>query len=546
MTKSFSGLFHTHGKALAGLFFLLLALVGFLTCGDYGLPCDQLSEQVILRENMLEYAYQLGGGQSTAVGYYEGQGVQRISQSIEKDHGQSAYYLFAPLLPLAETVPHTLSLGWQMYTWMWFMAGCWAIYGFCREMGQTQLVSCLCVLLLYLSPRFFAEGHYNNKDVVLLSLVLLTLWLGLRLLRQPGFLRGLLFSLAGALAANTKIVGALGWGLASLAALVLLTARKEWTLRTLGVALCTAASFLAFYALLTPALWSDPIAYLQYLLQNAAGFTRWPGVVVFRGTVVDQAVIPLPRIYLPYMMLTTLPLYTLPLAAVGQLSALVALMKAKASALKEARSLMLWVITLAWAVPLLYALLARPLVYNGWRHFYFVYAGVVLLAGQGLSALQRFLGRKPLLACVGTGLLCLCFALTALGMALNHPFQYGYYNLLARQNAEADMELDYWDVSTVNAMNRLCEMDRDSSLPLVLGAQEPMSLFGIVHGAKVLPHAHRAALTVLEEESDSAPYLFSNTTYARIYGTPPPEGYHVLFTLESYGNILCTLYEKNP
>ena len=42
-----------------------------------------------------------------------------------------------------------------------------------------------------------------------------------------------------------------------------------------------------------------------------------------------------------------------------------------------------------------------------------------------------------------------------------------------------------------------------------------------------------------------APYLFSNTTYAIIYEVDPPEGYHVLFTLDSYSIPICTVYERD-
>ena len=43
------------------LFFAILALVGLSAGADYGLPCDETTEQVILQENMLEYALRLFG-----------------------------------------------------------------------------------------------------------------------------------------------------------------------------------------------------------------------------------------------------------------------------------------------------------------------------------------------------------------------------------------------------------------------------------------------------------------------------------------------------
>lgn len=143
---------------------------------------------------------------------------------------------------------------------------------------------------------------------------------------------------------------------------------------------------------------------------------------------------PLPRYYLVWMMLVTLPLYVTPLAAVGQLSVLRRVWQQRAAALRDPVTLALTAASLCWFVPLLFAVLTRPLVYNGWRHFYFVYAGVVLLGARGLSACIGFLRRRTgeygmhRRLCGG---LCLFFAWTAGDIAKNHPYQYAYYNRLA-------------------------------------------------------------------------------------------------------------------
>ena len=527
------------------LFFAALLAVGLATCTDYGLPCDEPAEQVILQENMHEYASRLLGEGSSAAQWYQNRGIDRISDSVEKDHGQSAYYAFMPVLASYLDAPHQLTVLWKAYTWLWFMLGCAAIYGFCRETGMNRFVSCTGTLLMYLCPRFFAEGHYNNKDMVLLSLVLCTLYLGLRFLKKPSFVRGALMSLAGAMAANTKIVGAVGWGLMGLAAIVLVTADRRWSRRMVSTAVVTVGLFLAFYLLLTPAAWADPAGYIEYLLINASGFTRWTGVVVFRGMVFDHAVNPLPRYYLIWMMLATLPLYVVPLAAAGQLGAIWRAWKQKKEMLKDPVTLGYAVVTLCWFLPLLAAVVMRPKVYNGWRHFYFVYAGVVLMAAGGVQGCLRFLkkhgGDCGMPAVFMAGLL-LFFGWTAKDMAVNHPYQYGYYNLLGNRNAEVDMELDYWDVSTVNAMEQLAECERNEELPLVLGGSDPMSWFGVYHGYQVLEPDVKARLIITE--GTDAPYMLYNTTYARIYGIDPPQGYRELYTIESYGNTLCTVYEK--
>jgi len=270
-------------------------------------------------------------------------------------------------------------------------------------------------------------------------------------------------------------------------------------------------------------------------------------VVVFRGMVFDHDVNPLPRYYLIWMMLVTLPLYVIPLAAAGQIAALARVIKCKTKALREPECLALTVASLCWFLPLAAAVILRPLVYNGWRHFYFAYAGVVLLAAYGVHAVLRYAKKicleLPMHRVIAAGL-CLLLGWQAWGIVQNHPNQYAYYNRLDRTNAEADMELDYWNVSTVGAMEQLLACKRNEELPLVLTGSDPMSSLGVELGHQMLSPEDRAELKV-EKRTDDAPYILSNTTYARIYGVKPPEGYHPLLSVKSYGLKMCTIYEKD-
>ena len=107
--------------------------------------------------------------------YFDAERVQIIGnvehaymEKMEKDHGISGYYLYGLVFPQIEhneTLRYTL---WSVVTWLWFMSGVWSLYAIARHMGLSSVLSCTSALLLYLSPRFFADGHLNNKDVVLL------------------------------------------------------------------------------------------------------------------------------------------------------------------------------------------------------------------------------------------------------------------------------------------------------------------------------------------------------------------------------------------
>jgi len=185
-------------------------------------------------------------------------------------------------------------------------------------------------------------------------------------------------------------------------------------------------------------------------------------------------------------------------------------------------------------------------MYNGWRHFYFAYAGIALLAAHGISSMIRF-GRHyggdcGMHAVLLAGLL-LFFGWTASGMIKNHPYQHSYYNLLGHRNAASAMELDYWELSTKNAMEKLLTCERNQNLALRIGALDEMSWNALESNHKALSPEIRKQIVI--RNAKNTPYLFSNTTYKRIYGTQYPQGYHVLFQIKSYDVPICTVYERN-
>ena len=530
-----SGISGKTARVLTALFFLLLALAGFLTVRDYGMPYDEYTEMAIFHSNVEEY--RLHWPFPIKEGYFASEGGQPISQSIEKDHGICAYYPLIPLLPWLRQDINTYSLVWSILTECWFLLGCIAVYGVCRNLGMGRLIGCVAALLLYLCPRFFAEGHYNNKDVVLLCLFLLTFWQGARLLRKPTLSRGMLLSFFGAMAFNTKIVGIFAWGLMGLAMIVSLTARKKWNRSMVGLAAVTILSFVGFYVLLTPALWSDPIGFFHWCMDNAVNFSRFGGEVLFRGARfwdINQET-PLPWYYLPFMILVTVPLPTLFLVAAGSARALAKPLRKKTRNLSDPRQVLGLAFLAAFTVPVLYSCVGKPLMYNGWRHFYFVYAGMVLLAAMGLDGFLRGLRQRKALRRTAAGLTAGFLALSAVGIALNHPYECAYYNVLIPRDATETMEMDTWNVCPTGAYRQLLSQT-DGHVTIGCYFND------LIPAAYKLPADLRARLTVTHE--DDEPYLYYGATYAWVYHAVPPAGYRELFSIKSYGNTVGTVYER--
>lgn len=448
-------------RRAAAAFFAVLLIVGLISGLDYGKTTDEGTEYAILESNAAEYACRLLG-ENSAVARRLTDGVARISESIERDHGVSAYYLFYPASVILNRIsPRALSLGWHAYTFLWFMLGCWALYGIARELlGASRKFSCAAVLMLYLTPRMFASGHFNNKDMVLLSLFLLILWFGARWISENRIRDGVWMAIFGAFAANTKILGAWCFGALGIAYLIHHIANHTLNKRAWRNGLVAIAVFFAGYALLTPAMWGDPIGYAQYVIQYAKEFTRLTAPMLFEGKIYRPgAGDALPWYYLPKLMAMSMPVYVQILALIGLIAAIVNAFRPKAviavigdGMTEWTRARLVLVAALIALVPILYAMIGGMVLYNGWRHFYFAYASVLILALYGLkAALNHFPKGKRAIS------IAVAAAMTVNGgiIAIAHPLEDATFNLIAAPFVKNDYETDYWLLAARPAMEKI-------------------------------------------------------------------------------------------
>ena len=521
------------------VFFSVFLALGLLTAGDYGPAWDEQTEMDILRMNLWEYARVLGLDESRFETLAAQQGplaietLRPISQSIEQDHGTAAFYPFAWVVLDLSLTGAQRSMLWHMACWTVFTLGGFALYAVLRQMGLSQGWALLGPVCLLLSPQFFAHGHFNNKDIALFSLVLCALWQALALAHRPGFVRGVCFALCGALAANTKVAGLALWGLCALYVLVRLLMERRMTPRIWAVAGVTALSFAGLYALLTPALWADPAAFFGYLVSNAMAFQRWNGYVLFRGSVFDTTSQPLPWYYLLYMILATTPLWVLLLCAAGTAAALWT--GAHRLRTRDASGLVPLLAVLLWLLPLAFAVLTRTRVYNGWRHFYFLYGPMLALAvlgARGLWAHMRGAKRRVFAALLGT--------FTGVGIATQHPYQYAYYQPLVQLRGTDYNELDYWNVSARDALVRLAEAYEGE---LSVEPADLWSDYALQRALTVLPDALVNRFICLPEGS-GARFVLSNRTYACFSGFSPEADMAECVTLSAYGQPIMTIYER--
>ena len=169
----------------------------------------------------------------------------------------------------------------------------------------------------------------------------------------------------------------------------------------------------------------------------------------------------IPGSYVPTYLLVKLPETML----AGMLAAVVAGAAAfllhSGSLLTSARSQQWLLVVMAAFVPILYAIIARPAIYNGLRHFLFIIPPLCVLAAAGIEQLlaaARKLAGRWLTATIAI-VLAAGLVKDVTTMVTLHPHQYVYYNLLAGgvRGADDRYELDYWSNFMREAIARLTE-----------------------------------------------------------------------------------------
>lgn len=369
-----------------------------------------------------------------------------------------------------------------------------------------------------------------------MSITLVLLWQSARLMEKPTYARALGFALAAGLCTGTRIIGGAYCLLFGGMVVCGLCASRRMNRSVIGVAACTVGLSLAFYVLLTPSLLADPPGFITYLIKNAVGFSRWHGNVLWFGQVIPCSQTKPPRAYLPVMILLSTPLWASALLIASVPLAFTRLRRAGRGLPRESQSLLLLIVQAAWILPLAALVVLHALVYNGWRHVYFLYGPMALCMAYALQSLWRLArarGRGRIVA------LCtaLCLASSAVGIAVNHPYQYAYWNALVPVRERAELfEMDWWNLSGADALKELLSQTEG---PVVVMASDSYSRSGLVMSANLLDSGR---VTVADTWEGRPDYLFSNLSYAAMAGFEPEEGMEPVVTVSAYGAPITVIY----
>jgi len=332
------------------------------------------------------------------------------------------------------------------------------------------------LLLLALCPTFYGHMFMNPKDAPF-AVAMIILMMGLVRLAEdypnPSPRTILIVGLGAGLSLGSRVLGGLALVYAVLGFVPVFLdeyheqGAREALHRFVHVVYVLLPGLVVGY-LIMGLIWPWSIIEFGNPLQALTYFSHFfekPWKEMFDGALVS--VPDMPWSYLPTLFALQLPEVLLALSMVGVVGTIALLPRKDVAARRKTILLML---TLAATLPILIAIVKRPALYNGIRHFIFVIPPMAVLGGLAFAWIMNRLGtanrrswQPAVLAVFIFGLL-----LPLAEMIRLHPYQYTHFNHIAGTVREADARfmLDYWGLAFKQASDELREqLDERQEVP---------------------------------------------------------------------------------
>jgi hypothetical protein len=425
---------------LAGAFLLL----GLLTLGAYGVTWDETLHRdwgekawafLLTGDEELVRDLPGGGRYYGPLFYMLSYGVAEAAQKIVGLHFTAANHLLTLI---------TASVG-LLCTFL------------LAETLATRRAAIVATLLLVLLPPLQAHAHYNPKDIPLLTLTVAALLFATRAYhdrqRRNAVITGVFLGIALSMKVTAIVIIPIVGG----AIVMDMFVRRSWSaaeIRSIAsLAAIAAVSSLVSLVLSWPTVWREPRILIETVRYFGIG-TFWAGDVLYFGDLVRAA--DLPWHYMPVMLLISIPLIMIVLAAAGVVTAIGQLIAGHTAHRRAATRdrdhgvyaaalLLLWV-----ALPLLMFMKPGLPRYDGMRQLFFMVPSLAILGGIGWERLRRAVTTDRARAVI-VGASALAAAWLVAESVRYYPHGGSYVNAATRAalgpRLDKRFEVEYWGAS---------------------------------------------------------------------------------------------------
>jgi hypothetical protein len=344
------------------------------------------------------------------------------------------------------------------------------IFSFGSKKSDT-LFACFLSCVFVLTPRVFGHSFMNTKDIPFMVFFLVSMYFLLHFIEKPSIRRAVYLGVSTGILIDIRVIGlfvfgiisgviffqiiknVLGSGVKNCLDTIVSYFRNGNSFKNLSLHFTVYSRWIGFSSiflvsvlitiyLFWPTLWANPFLVFDSISEMSR--FPWGGDVLFMGDYVNSN--DLPWTYLFVWMGITIPVLTLIMFLIG----LVTQVSERSNWTKISfQVLLLW-----FLLPLFVIIGKGAVLYDDWRHVYFLYPVVVLYSGFGFTFVySKIDGIKTLFIDIKKLSLYVCvfyFGAIVLQLVRDREYAYVSFNTIAYSwgsNIGENFELDYWGLS---------------------------------------------------------------------------------------------------
>ncbi len=332
---------------------------------------------------------------------------------------------------------------------------------------------------LILSPRIFADSFYG-KDVVFLSLFIISIYFFIRYLKEKSFINCILFALSSALMVDQRVTGIFVPFLAVVftGIDILKTERPvHHFMKKISPLFIYLIAFSFFMVLFWPYLWENPIVNFIDAFSVMKRYSVFSYDVLYFGEFIKSTAVPWH--YIPAWIIFTTPLVYIFFFLLGMAGIIQVIVKNRVGLYSNENEKQDFLFLLLFIIPLITVIVLNSALYDGWRHMYFLYAPFLLIAMIGFAKILYLVKEGHSVRERWASLFIIFIILFYIGsscyqMIRNHPFQNVYFNVLAGSHAGQNFEMDYWGLSFRQGLEYIVKNDKRPVIKLSANVPPPL------------------------------------------------------------------------
>ena len=402
-------------------------------------------------------------------------------------------------------------------------------------------------LLYIFSPRIYGDSFHNNKDIIFLSLVVLSIYFTFKLFKKKTIKNILFFSLFSALATSTRIMGLfLPVSIILFFLLEKLNIKSKNNFKYIGL---TVISYFLFLYLHWPFLWESPVVnFFEYISKSKDWVFSY--YILFNGKYILTTSLPDSYIFTWIGISTPILNLILFLFGIYFLSRRFFLRLISIDRFKQ-YNCDFWrnrnemkdnfIIFNLFSIIAILIFLNVSLV-SGWRHLYFlnifiVYVGVFSLKYVFIK-FRKFKNKIMFIFLI-------LFIPNMYKIIIFHPYQSLYLNEILNKKEKNNFLIDREGLSRFDSINKILELENNKEIINIANA----SFIPYYRIKDAITKDQRLRLNFIGREYDYADYIYNNYVYEvdpnfnDKYDIPP--NFKQIYSLEIDEIKIYEIYKRN-